>query len=83
MTRSTRIDLNREEYNHGLRYYPFMVSLDRCDGSCNTFDDQGRICVLNKTENANINVFNKSKTLTKHISCDCKCNLMVENIIQM
>ena len=56
-----------------------MASLERCGGSCNTVDGlSSRICVPNKTEDANLNVFNmitkknKSKTLTKHISCDCK-----------
>ena len=32
MTRSTLTDLNSDK----LRYYSFMVSLDRFDGSCNT-----------------------------------------------
>ena len=49
---TTLIDLNHEEYNQGLRYYPFMVNLDRCSGSCNKFDySSGRICVPNETEN--------------------------------
>ena len=26
---------------------------------------------------------NESKTLTKHISCECKCSMMEENIIQI
>ena len=30
------IDLNQDE----LCYYPFMVRVDRCGGSCNTHDDQ-------------------------------------------
>ena len=49
-------------------------------GCCNTLDDlHCRICVLNKTKNVNLNVFdmitriNKSKALTKHKSYDCKC----------
>ena len=39
----------------------------------------GGICVLNKTENVNLNVYimitriEESKTLTKHMLCDCKC----------
>ena len=47
---------------------------------CNTLDDaSGRIFVANKTEDINLNVFNKttriywSKTLTQHISRECKC----------
>ena len=35
MTRSTLIDLNAVEVN----YYPFMISLGKCYGSCNTVDD--------------------------------------------
>ena len=37
------------------------------------------VCVPNKTEDLNLSVFNiitrinESKTLTKHISCECKC----------
>ena len=52
-----------------------MVSWDRSTGSCNTLDDlSGKICVPNKTQNVNLNVFNlvtrinEVKTLTKHIS---------------
>ena len=32
MVRLTLIDLNSVE----LKYYPFMVSLDKCSGSCNS-----------------------------------------------
>ena len=35
MTRPTLIDLNPTE----LVYYPFIVSLNRCNGSCNTVGD--------------------------------------------
>ena len=52
-----------------------MVSLDRCNGSCNTLDDfSSSICVRNKTKDVNLNVFsmvteiNESKTFKKHIS---------------
>ena len=79
MTRPTLIDLNPDEYNQALRYYPFMVKLDRCNGSYNNLDEpSGRRCVANKTEDINLKVFNmitrinESKTLTKHVSCECK-----------
>ena len=40
----TLMNLNSNE----LHYYPFMVSLGRCDGSCNTLDDLlSRILVPN------------------------------------
>ena len=66
----------------GLNHYPFMVSLDKCSGSCNAFDDLStKKCVLGKTKNVTVKVFifnlitriNKAKTTIKHISCDCKC----------
>ena len=56
-----------------------MVDLDRCVGSCNTLNDlSNKVCVPNKTEDLNLSVFNmitgikESKTLTKHIPCECK-----------
>ena len=59
MTRPALIDLNPNEFNQGLRFYIFMVNLDRFNGSCITLDDQtGKCCVQNKTENVNIYVFN-------------------------
>ena len=48
-----------------------MISLNRCNGSCISLDDpSARICIPNKTEIVNLNVFdmtprkNKLKTLT-------------------
>ena len=63
MARSTFTDLNPDEYNQRLCYYPFMFNLGHCNRSCNAFDDSScRICVSNKVENININVF---KVITK------------------
>ena len=70
------LDLNSDE----LHYYPFIISLNRCNGSCNTLDDLwSRICAADKAEDTSLNVvnmitrINKSKTLTNHISCNsCK-----------
>ena len=45
MARPTRIDLNLNK----LCYYAYMVSLDRCNGSCDTLKDQSDILyALNK-----------------------------------
>ena len=61
----TLIDLHRNEYMEGLVYYPFGVNLDRCMGSCNTLHDlSNKVCIP------------KSKILTKHISCECKCKFI-------
>ena len=72
MVRPTLIDLNPVE----LKYYPFMISLDKCTGSCNVFSP--KICVPKGTKDINVKVFNKiankneGKTMTKGISCYCK-----------
>ena len=70
------IDLNPNE----LHYYPFVLSLARYNESYNTLDDlSSRICVSNKTEDVNLNVFNMitrmSQNIKKNISCDCKSKL--------
>ena len=45
MVRPTVTDLNPVE----LKYYPFMVSLDKRSGGCNAVDDLSRkICVSSK-----------------------------------
>ena len=53
----------------------FVVNLDRCVQSFNTLNDlSNKVCVPNKTEYLNLNVFNliagvnELKILTKHIS---------------
>ena len=80
MTQPTLINLHPNQYSKELHYYLFAVKLDKCVGSCNTLNDlSNKLCVLNKTADLNLSVFNMitgingSKTLTKHISCECKC----------
>ena len=76
MIQSTFINLNPNEYSQELHNYPFTVKLERCVGSYNTLNGlSNNACVLNKREYLNLRMFNmitginKSKTLTKHISC--------------
>ena len=44
-----------------------------------SFGSSNKICVPNKTEHLDVKVFNmitklnESKTLMKHIPCDCRC----------
>ena len=53
-----------------------MVSLVKCNGSCNVLSPKIHVRkkkylyfeVLNMITNGN-----EAKTMTKHISCDCKC----------
>ena len=47
MVRPTLIDMNLVE----LKYYPFMISLNKCTGSCNVFSPQ--TCVPNETKDIN------------------------------
>ena len=76
----TIINLHSNKYSQECRYYPFLVRLNGCVGSCNTINDlSNKAHVPNKTKDLNLNVFNmitginEPKTLTKHISCKCKC----------
>ena len=76
----TFINLHPNEYSQEFHYYSFTVKLGKFVGNCNTLNDlSNKVCVLNKTEDLNLSMFNmitainESKTLTKHISCECKC----------
>ena len=54
MIRPTLIDLNPIELNH----YPFMISLDKCMGSCSNVDGlSSKIYVPSKTKDVIIKVF--------------------------
>ena len=53
MVRPTLIDLNLVE----LKYHPFMISLDKCNGSCNVLSPKARF--PKKTKDINVKVFNK------------------------
>ena len=73
MVRPSLVDLNPVE----LKYFPFIISLDKCTGSCNVLSP--KICVPKETKDINVKAFNmatnknEAKAMTKHISCDCKC----------
>ena len=52
------IDLHPNEYSQVLHYYPFVVKLNKCVESCNTLNDlPNKVCVPNKTEKLNLNMF--------------------------
>ena len=54
MTGPTLIDSNSIELN----YYSFMISLDKCNGSCNVLDDLStKTCASSKTKDVNVKVF--------------------------
>ena len=55
MTSPTFVDLDPVE----LDYYPFIVSLDKCNGSCSAVDNSStKLCVLSEAEDLNVRVFN-------------------------
>ena len=68
------------EYSQEFHYYPFWVKFDRYVGRCNTLNDlSNKVCIPNETKHLNLSILNmitginKSKTLTKYVSCECKC----------
>ena len=64
MTRPTLIDSNPAE----LKYYPFMISLDKCNGTCNAADVLFRkMCVQSKMKDVNFKVFNMISRMKKNI----------------
>ena len=73
MVKTTLIGLNPDE----LKYYPSMISLVKCGGSCNV--SSPKICVPKETKKTNVKLFimipnkNEAKVMAKHTSCDCKC----------
>ena len=55
----TFINLHPNEYSQEFHYYPFTIKLDKWVGSCNTLNDlSSKVCVANKTEDLNLNLFN-------------------------
>ena len=71
--RPTLIKMNLVEF----KYYPFMISLEKCTGSCNVLPS--KIYVPKETKDINVKAFkmitneNQAKAMTEHISCNCKC----------
>ena len=78
MTQPTLINLHPNECSQEFHYYPFAVKLDRCVGSWNTLNDlSNKVSAPNKIEDLNLSELktlkNELNTLTKDISCECKC----------
>ena len=50
MIQCTLLNLHPNEYSQESHYYPFMVKLDKCSGSCSTLNDlSNKVCFPNKT----------------------------------
>ena len=60
-----------------VKYYSFMVGLDKYSGNCNVLSP--KLCVSKERKDINIKVFNMitnkngAITMAKHISCDYEC----------
>ena len=71
MVRTSLIDMNPVE----LKYYPFMISLDKCTGSCDALSPT--FFVPKETKDINVIAFNmitnknETETMTKNTSCNC------------
>ena len=49
------INLHPNECSQKLQYYPFVVNVDKCVGSCNTLNNlSNKVSFPNKTEDLNI-----------------------------
>ena len=89
MTISSLIDLNLDKPDH----YLLMINLERCGGSCDGLSSRicacNKICVPNKTEDVNLNIFNmitqinESKVLKNIFHVTVGANLAVENVIEI
>ena len=72
MIRPTLIELHPVK----IKYYPFMISSDKCTGICNIFSP--KMCLPIETKDISVKAFNMiikknwAKRMAKYISCDCK-----------
>ena len=49
MIQPALINLHPNEYSQKFHYYPFVVKVGRCAGSCNTLNDvSNKVCVPKK-----------------------------------
>ena len=73
MVKLTLIQLNPAE----LKYYQFMINLNKCTGICNVLSPN--IYVPNEAKRINVKAFNmmknknKAEPMAEYISCDWKC----------
>ena len=68
----------------GLNYYLFMITLDKCNRNCNTFNDiSDKIYVPVKTRDIILTRSNESKTLKNIYHINVNVNLTVKNINQI
>ena len=73
IVRPTLVDMSSNE----LKYYLFMINLNKYDGICNVLSP--KIFIPKETKDINVKASNmiinndEAKAMAEHISCDCKC----------
>ena len=73
MVRPTIVGINPVQ----LKYYPFMIILNKWIGNCNVLSPN--ICVPKETKDTNVKTFNRitskdeNEAMTESISCNFKC----------
>ena len=80
MPRPKILDVN-EGVGEAL-FYPYNVLVNKCSGSCNTFDNpMAKLCVPNVIKRVNMQVYNflmmlnETRNVLWHESCKCVCKL--------
>ena len=80
MPRSKILDVN--EGVGEVLLYPYNVVVNKCSGSCNTFDNpMAKLCVPNVIKRVNMQVYNflmrlnETRNVLWHESCKCICKL--------
>ena len=82
MAGPTLIDLN----SVGFNCYPFMISLDKCNGSCNVVDDLStKVCVLSETKDVNVKVLTMKTRIyeAKSFHVVLNADSTIQHIIQI
>ena len=72
MPRPKILDVN-EGVGEAL-FYPYNVLVNKCSGSCNTFDNpMAKLCIPNVIKR--VNMLNETCNVLWHKSCKCVCKL--------
>ena len=80
MPRPKILDIN--EGTGEALFYPYNVLVNKCSGSCNTFDNpMAKLCIPNVIKRVNMQVYNflmmlnETRNVLWHESCKCICKL--------
>ena len=72
MSKPKIINLNVDE----LVFYLLSIKVNKCGGDCNNISDpMAKLCVPDVVKNMNIKVFNETRKVVWHETCNCVCRL--------